>query len=130
MRETTVTAAKRVVSFLEEKLVQLETRGGGSRKVASHLGGLICLPFNRFSRNSLRCRRERRPCEHQTSVNTLSAASQHTAEGMSPYRIHGLLCLQGLGVFDGLHLLLVFPQHPDQQELCCHILTNWNATLF
>lgn len=31
---------------------------------------------------------------------------------MLSYRVHGLLCLQSLGMFDSLHFLLVFPQHP------------------
>lgn len=95
-----------------------------------YLGGLICLPFNLFSRNSLRCRRERRPCKHQTSLKVLTTTIQQSYEQMSPYRIHGLLCLQSLGVFDGLNLLLVFPQHPDGQELMSHltkmmIIVDW-----
>ena len=36
--------------------------------------------------------------------------------GPSPHRVHGLLLLKGLGVFDGLCLLLVFPEHPAEGE--------------
>ena len=35
---------------------------------------------------------------------------------LSPHRVHGLLLLKGLGVFDGLRLLLVFPEHPAEGE--------------
>lgn len=32
----------------------------------------------------------------------------------SPHRVHGLLLLQGLGMFDGLRLFLIFPEHPAE----------------
>ena len=33
-----------------------------------------------------------------------------------PHRIHGLLFLKSLGMFDRLRLLLVFPEHPVEGE--------------
>ena len=94
-----------------------------------HLGGLICRPFSRFSLNSLLCRRERRPWGSPWRQSSVSPQTRQrgvrvprgaTAEGGS-YRVHGLLRLQGLGVLDGLHLLLVLPQHPGNTSPWLHV---------
>lgn len=37
----------------------------------------------------------------------------HTHLRTYPYRVHGFLSLQRLGMLDGLHLLFILPQHPD-----------------
>lgn len=105
-----------------------------------YLGGLICRPFNLFSRNSLRCRRERRPCEHHISANAL-AQGQLPRTGMRECQLteymafsasRALACLMASTSSLSFLSILINKNHVkltkthERAELCDHVLTNPN----
>lgn len=116
---------------------------------SAYLGGLICRPFNLFSRNSLRCRRERRPCEHHTSANALAQRQLpggtgmgecHLTEYMAFSASRALACLMAstsslsfLSILSNKNHVKRIKTHenadsviPLAAELCYRTLTNLN----
>lgn len=53
---------------------------------------------------------------HVFSLHTVVRISRQICGWTSSYRIHGFLRFEGLSVFDGLHFLLVFSQHPGNKR--------------